>query len=199
MNTNKPELNPNISVQDFIDFYWLKKELTTFCKSQGIDISGGKIEIKQRIIQFLETGKITKKKASISKSFSKFDWNKEELFPHTIITDNYKNTENVRTFFKKQIGEYFHFSVDFMNWMKTNEGKLLSDAISEWKRLSLLKKDKNYQTEISPQFEYNKYMRAFLADNPDKTSKEAMKFWNLKKTQRGSMEYNQSDLNLENV
>ena len=50
-----------------------------------------------------------------------------------------------------------------MKWIKENVGKTLGDAIIEWNRINELKKDKNYVSEIDPQFEYNRYMRAFLA------------------------------------
>ena len=195
---NRPELNDTISPQDFKDFYWLKEELVTFCKTKGISSSGGKIEIADRISRFLETGQIVKNSdRQTKKAVSKFDWNKETLTTETILTDNYKNSENVRLFFTQQIGSHFHFTVDFMKWIKQNSGQILNDAIIEWHRLYALKKDPNFKTDIAPQFEYNRYMRAFLADNPDKTSKDAMKYWQLKRATRGDKTYNKSDLTLE--
>jgi hypothetical protein len=195
---NRPKLNNKISVQDFKDFYWLKEELVTFCKKNGIYTSGGKIEIANRISKFLDTGKITKQSGNaVKKTTSKFDWGKEHLTLKTILTDNYKSSENVRLFFSKEIGTHFHFTVAFMKWAKQNPGKTLQDAIKEWKRLYELRKDKNFKTEIAPQFEYNRYMRAFLEDNPDKTSKDAMRYWKLKRAKRGSKEYSRHDLELD--
>ena len=83
-----------------------------------------------------------------------------------------------------------------MDWVKQNQGKTLADAIVEWNRQHDVKKDKNHKTEIAAQFEYNRYMRAFLADNPDKTSKDAMKSWKRKKSLRGGNEYERADLSL---
>ncbi len=40
-------------------------------------------------------------------------------------------------------------------------------------------------------------MRAFLKDNPNLSSKDAMKFWKLKSSQRGSNEYDAKDLGLK--
>ncbi len=84
-----------------------------------------------------------------------------------------------------------------MNWSKQNTGKTLQEAITVWKNLYDLKKNKNFKSEISPQFEYNRYVRAFLADNPGKTNKDAIKYWKLKKAARGSNEYSKSDFNLK--
>lgn len=196
----RPQLNNKISLKNFRDFYWLKEELVLFCKSIGIKTSGGKKELEERIFIFLETGlitDITTTKQEQNKTQSKFDWNNAHLTPETIITDNYKNSENVRVFFKKQIGNKFHFSTPFMQWMKNNSGKTLADAIVEWNRLNELKKDKNNKDEIAPQFEYNRYIRAFLADNPQLRLKDAIHYWNIKKQMRGKRIYEPSDLLLK--
>ncbi len=193
----KPILDKNISLKDFNDFYWLKKELVQFCRTIGISSTGGKIEISDRIRTYLSTGKIIKEVKHTPKAKSKFDWTNEILTRNTLITDSYKNCKNARIFFIQEIGSHFKFNVIFMKWMKENIGKTLNDAIIEWKQIDALKKDPNYISKISPQFEYNKYMRAFLKDNPTLSSKDAMKFWKLKSSQRGSTEYEAKDLELK--
>jgi GNAT superfamily N-acetyltransferase len=62
----------------------------------------------------------------------KFDWHKNELTSETKITENYKTTQNVRRFLKKHFGEDFHFSREMMAWMKSNAGKTLGEAVTEW-------------------------------------------------------------------
>ncbi len=194
---DKPILDKEMSVEDFNDFYWLKKELVAFCRTIGLPSSGGKIEISNRIRTYLLTGEIVKQEKHKPKIQSKFDWANEVLTKDTLITDNYKNGANVRNFFIKEIGTHFKFNVIFMKWMKKHTGKTLGDAVEEYKRIEALKKDPNYLSEISPQFEYNRYMRAFLKDNPNLSSKDAMKFWKLKSVQRGATEYNPKDLELK--
>ncbi len=193
----RPILNKNISLKDFKEFYWLKKELTDFCRTAEIPTSGSKIDLTQKIETYLLTGTIKQDLKSALKVKSKFDWNNEVLNLETTITDSYKNTENVRTFFINQIGSNFSFNVKFMKWMTENNGKSLENAIRYWKELAENKKDNNYQSEIAPQFEYNRYMRAFLSDNPNLSSKDAMKFWNIKRMKRGTNEYEKTDLDLK--
>ena len=193
----RPPLNHKISIKDFTEFYWLKEELTNFCKNNGLKTVGGKIEITKRIQNFILTGNKTYQSKPKLKFKSNFNWNTENLNRTTVITDNYKNTENVRIFFTAEIGANFSFNVKFMKWLKENVGKTLAEAIKEWKQIENLRKDQNYVSEIAPQFEYNKYMRAFLAENPTLKSADAMKFWKLKKTQRGTNEYEKSDLLLK--
>ena len=56
----RPNLDRNITLADFNDFYWLKEELADFCKRVGISTSGGKIEISDRIRHYILTGKTDK-------------------------------------------------------------------------------------------------------------------------------------------
>ena len=193
----RPALNKEISCTDFNEFYWLKQELIDFCKIVGILTSGGKIEIANRISHYLSTGEVRSSERKKVENQSNFDWNKEKLTTETIITNSYKNGENVRDFFTQEIGAHFSFNVIFMKWVKENVGKTLAEAIIEWKRTNDLKKDKNYVSEIDPQFEYNRYMRAFLNDNPGLSSQDAMKHWKLKRQKRGTNEYKKNDLNLK--
>jgi hypothetical protein len=81
-----------------------------------------------------------------------------------------------------------------MDWMKNNIGKTLNDASIEWKRLHLLKKDKNHKSDIAPQFQYNRYIRDFLMDNPHLSTKDATRHWNIKSTIRGDKSYSKEDL-----
>lgn len=84
----RPNLDKNISVNDFKEFYWLKQELVDFCRIIGISISGGKLEIADRIRHYLSSGKVTRTEKKI-KNISKFKWEHEKLTRETIITDNY--------------------------------------------------------------------------------------------------------------
>lgn len=199
MIDKRPELNEQISLRDFKDFYWLKEELISFCKKNSIAHSGGKIEIANRITHFLETGKKLKSTHVARKSKSKFDWGNERLSLDTVITDNYKNTVNVRSFFSNEIGSHFKFNALFMKWMKQNAGKTLEVAIAEWNRIYLMKSDDKYESDIDPQFEYNTYMRDFLKDNPHLSAADARNYWMLKRNTRGSKKYMKEDLLLSVV
>jgi len=179
----RPELKISLSPSDIKNYYWLKSELIAFCRANCINTSGGKIEITTRIEQYLVTGKcdVRLKKPS---STSNFDWKNGELKLSTILTDNYKNTENIRAFMSLHIGTHFKFNTEFMNWAKNNAGKTLSDAIQEWNRIYVLKKNKQQITTIAPQFEYNLYVREFMAKNKGCKFSEAVQSWNMIKKEK---------------
>lgn len=189
----RPKLDENISIENFQNYYWLKKELVDFCRNLGINTSGGKIDISYRIEQYLKTGeKIVHSERE--KSISKFNWNSTKLDLNTLITDNFSCTENVRSFFKQTIGENFKFNVPFLKWLKSNNRKTLEEAIEKWKEINAHKKDTNFKTEIAPQFEYNTYIREFMSDNRNLSMKDAINCWNSKRYLSGRRKYQKEDL-----
>ncbi len=193
----RPDLIYVSTVEEFRSYYWLKEELVLFCREKGIAASGNKADLAGRVEVFFETGELIKSAKSLSrKTVSRFDWNREVLSPDTLLTDNYRNTENVRAFFKKEIGARFRFTAPFMAWLKKNTGKPLSEAVAEWQKMDREKREGKAVPDIAPQFEYNRYIRDFLKNNPGKTLKEAIHFWNLKKNLPGDNHYIVSDLGL---
>jgi hypothetical protein len=192
----RPLLDKDLSVEAFNDYYWLKEDLVAFCRIYGINTSGGKMDIEDRIRTLLTTGEIIAKVEN-QKFLSDFDWKKSELTLNTLVTDNYKNTENVRAFMKKHIGEHFKFNVDRMKWMQDNVGKTLGEAIEAWKKIAERKKRLKIVNTIAPQFEYNAYIRDFLADNKDKSIKDAIEYWKIKKSKKGDNRYSREDLEQE--
>ena len=47
-----------------------------------------------------------------------FDWHKDRLTRATPITPSYRNTQNVRRFFKAECGSHFKFDRPFMAWLR---------------------------------------------------------------------------------
>lgn len=184
----RPELKKDLHVEDFRNFYWLKEELQSFCRENGMSASGSKLEITERIAVFLETGEITKpmKKRKTS--------SKEALLTNlsldTVITEHHRCSQMVRAFFKSHIPK-FHFSTYIQNYFKENVGKTYRDVVDVWYEEEERKKDPSYKKDIAPQFEYNRFMRDFFADpkNKGKNRKDAIAAWNQIKKLPGSNKY----------
>ena len=127
----RPELSNIKSVDEFDRWYWLKEELVTYCKENGLQVTGNKLAVANRIRQFLKNGiRETQSTKKLKKANSKFDWNAEKLSLETKITDSYKNTQNVRRFMVSQVGPSFRFSIPLMKWMKENEG--IEEGRNDW-------------------------------------------------------------------
>ncbi|HDR6258643.1 TPA: hypothetical protein QCX17_002149 [Bacillus cereus] len=126
----RPPLTKSISIEDFQNYYWLKAELQTFCRENGLPASGSKIEITDCISHYLTTGKILKN-SSVQK-VSKASLSYKDLSLQTIITNNHRCSEDVRAFFKEKIGTNFSFTVALQKFFKENVGKTYEDAIAFW-------------------------------------------------------------------
>lgn len=60
MTEERPVLDKTLNSKTFQEFYYTKKELLDFCRENHISTSGGKLELAERIISFLDTGYVPK-------------------------------------------------------------------------------------------------------------------------------------------
>ncbi len=188
------------SGKEFNSWYWLKDEMITICKKSGWPSYGRKFDLRDRIMYAIDNNGKIKPETKKSKPRSKFNWSKSKLTLKTKITDNVSFGPNFRKFMTSHIGDHFYCHSDFMTWVKKNEGKNLQEAINIWKELELRKKDPNFKRKIADNNMYNQYTRDFLQDNPNKTIKDARKYWLMKKllpTKNGFVKYEKSDLTLK--
>lgn len=183
----RPVLDKNLDSKTFRDFYFLKEELVNFCRENGLPVSGGKLEIADRIAHFLDTGEVISVSSVKMKSVSISD-----IHLDTKIEPNFVCSEKHRAFFKKHIGTAFSFNVAFQNWLKNNTGKSYKQAIAAY--YQILEEKKKGKTTIDRQFEYNTYIRDFFADNQGKSLEDAIKCWKYKKQLQGHNRYERTDL-----
>ena len=184
----KPLLTKSINPETFRDYYWLKEDLQSFCRENGMSASGSKADLTDRVEVFLRTGEI-KKPVRVTRK--KVD--DSNLSLDTIITEGHRCSQNVRYFFMSVIPN-FHFSTYIQNFFKNNVGKTYQDVVDAWYEEEERKKDPSYKREIGSQFEYNRFTRDFFADpsNEGKTRQDAIDAWNIIKRQPGSNEYKSS-------
>lgn len=186
--SERPNLTKHIDGKTFRSYYYLKEELIDFCRSNGLPVSGGKIEITDRIAHYLDTGEIVS-----VKRVSKPKADIKDITEDTLIEPNFVCSEKHRAFFKEKIGNHFSFPVAFQKWLKENTGKTYQQAIEAY--YQILDDKKKGKTTIDRQFEYNTYIRDFFADNEGRSLEEAIKCWKYKKSLQGHNRYEKSDLN----
>jgi len=176
-------------------WYWLKSELAAEAKRLGLRHSDGKFSILDRIAHFLDTGETSLPNDNRPGPKSKFDWHSAPLTPDTVITDSYKNSQNVRRFFKSQLGERFKFTIGFMDWIRLNHGATLADAVVEYRRMT----DVGEKAPIRDHNQFNQYTVDFLKDNPGAGMADVRRVWALKRalpSDDGRHRYERSDLDL---
>ena len=183
----RPDLNKELDGETFRSFYYLKEELVEFCRENNLPVSGGKIELTNRIACFLDTGTVletsAKRKATIDVGL---------ITENTLIESNIVCSEKHRAFFKEKIGKSFSFNVLFQKWLKNNAEKTYGDAINAY--YQILEEKKTGKTTIDKQFEYNTYIRDFFEDNQGRNLDEAITCWKYKKSLQGHNRYEKSDL-----
>ena len=191
----RPEITTITSGAALKRWYWLKDELAAEAKRRGLKYSDGKFAILDRIAHFLDTGQTSPPSDVKSKPRSKFDWHSAPLTPETVITDNYRNSQNVRRFFKAQVGDGFKFTIGFMDWIRQHHGATLADAVAEYRRM----KAAGDKAPIREHNQFNQYTVDFLKDNPGAGMDEVRRVWALKRalpTDDGRHRYERSDLDL---
>lgn len=114
----RPDLSTQLDGQTFRSYYYLKEELTGFCRANGLPVSGGKLELTDRIAYFLDTGEIQAVKRKGRKSAG-LPQQAGDLTEETRIEPDFVCSEKHRAFFKERIGKSFSFNVAFQKWLKT--------------------------------------------------------------------------------
>ncbi len=196
---NRPDFSNIKSGTEFNHWYWLKEEMIEICKQAGLPVTGRKFDLRDRIMFALDNNGKIKPQSKKKKVLSSFNWSKSQLTLETVITDNISFGPNFRRFMAGQIGNKFQCHSDFMDWVKSNEGKTLEDAVLKWLELESRKDDPSFRRGIADNNMYSQYIRDFLDDNPRQNLKNVRKFWLLKKqlpSEDGFIRYEKSDLDL---
>ena len=197
--TSRPDIDSVTQGVELKRWYWLKSELLTRAKGLGLRTSGGKFELLDRIAHYLDTGERDVRGAGPAKVVSSFDWHKAELTDATLLTDSYKNGQNVRRYFKSRLGDGFKFNIEFMAWLKANTGKTLADACDEYRAMKAREAAPGFRSDIAHHNQFNQYTRDFLDDNPEMGMAEVRKYWALKialPSETGRHVYERADLEL---
>lgn len=187
--SERPDLDITLDGKTFREYYYLKEELVDFCRKHNLQATGGKLELTDRIAEFLDTGNRNSATHIKRKSPSVV-----EITLDTVIESNFVCSEKHRAFYKAHIGKSFSFNVLFQKWLKSNAGKTYRESIDAY--YQILEDKKKNKTTIDRQFEYNTYIRDFFTDNKDKNLEQAIKCWKYKKSLKGHNKYEREDLKI---
>lgn len=184
---DRPVLDKDMDSRAFQDNYYLKEELVQFCRQEGLQTTGGKIELNERIVRYLDT-----KEKITSPVVSRRSPDIGDITESSVIENNLICSEKHRAFFRQAIGERFTFNVMFQKWLRNNAGRSYEDAIQAY--CGIIAESGRGRTVIGEQFEYNAYIRDFFADNSGRGLNDAIKCWKYKKSITGHKRYERSDL-----
>lgn len=188
MSDVRPLLSPNLDVDDFCSFYWLKNELAQFCRAYGIIATGSKKDLEERIKVFLMTGDASRA-SQISPSYVNAASQSVFLSLDTKVPQGFRCSYEARDFFIKYLGPSFRYSVALQKYVKANPGITFLQVIDEYKRQQQAKEV--HTSEIDAQFEYNQFTRDFFNDptNQGKSRQDCIEAWHRIKVRRGPRKY----------
>jgi hypothetical protein len=155
------------------------KELKNIAVKLSIPINGKKGNLIARIVYFINTGIIVKEpilpKISCAKSGEIYP-----LKPNSLILKGaYKNDLKTRQFFKKLIGEYFHFTAFGVDWL--NERWLAGKPPTYQEFADMWKKEYVYRKQQvkkpKEEWAYISFSQKFMKENPSVKRSELLKAW----------------------
>jgi len=170
----RPLLTDKIGLNDFYNYYWLKEELVQFCRQHQLPTNGNKKTLTERIAAY-----VSGKPIPITTN-SRVKVKMPDEFTHqTIIGKNWRCSQDLRFYLEQEIGSHFHFDKVMRDLIHNGQGKTIGEVIRTW--LDSQNKHKQ-ETEIAPQFEYNRFIRDYFQLHTEANFKDAVKAWNIHKS-----------------
>jgi hypothetical protein len=167
MQMNRPAL----SAENFRAWYWLKKELQAYCRTQGLPTSGSKEDLTLRVQAHL-SGRVLPPIASVSPRRDM----PAQLTPETVIDSGWRLNDALRAFFVAHTGKGFRFNQALRDLFKNPQGKTLAQALTIYAASA-----QNSAQPIQRQFQFNQHIRDFFAQHPTATRAQALAAWQKKR------------------
>ncbi|MEM6784638.1 MAG: DUF6434 domain-containing protein [Bacteroidota bacterium] len=175
---SRPPLTEHLAVEDFLDFYWLKAELVGFCQRVGLPTGGPKVEVRERVAAYLRDGTVLK---PAPKRSGPVDPMPDVLTGATRIGRGWTCGKRLRAYFAAEVGPSFRFNRALIDFIKTGEGRPLSEAVAVWRASK-----ENPERPIEGQLEFNRHTRAYHRAHPDATREKVLRAWKAKRAKRRS-------------
>jgi hypothetical protein len=165
----RPSFSDALSSREFARWYWTKDELSGFCRSRGLSTSGGKVDLAGRLAAFLDgrAQPVASARRAPGKQLT------EPLAAHTIVPQGQRCSQVLRAWFSDELGSGFHFDAPMREFFAGADGtSTLADALDHWANTRNVER-----TEIAPQFELNRFTRAWHQTNPAGTREQMLAAW----------------------
>jgi hypothetical protein len=159
------------------------EELKTIALKISLSDKGKKWQIIARIIHFIETGEKQKLPTipKVSCAVRGTDYQLNRNAP--ILKGAYKNDLKTRLFFKKLIGDYFHFTafgIDWINerWMDSNP-PTYQEFADMWQ--AEYKRRKEIPATPKEEWAYINYVQQYLKKHPTSTRQNLTNAWEIER------------------
>jgi SAP domain-containing new25/Domain of unknown function (DUF6434) len=167
---SRPELTVTLTGAELLRWYWLKSELISFARVLDVATSGSKEELTTRVAAVLDGHAPPSRKRDPGGAAGQLVG---DLSASTIIPPGQRSSQELRGWFRDHVGPSFRFDRHMREFIKSADGTTtLSDAVKHWNLTR-----SGPAIEIDPQFEFNRFTRAWHAANPSGNRAELLEDW----------------------
>lgn len=168
--TQRPDSAPTFSGAELLRWYWLKIELISLARHLDVATSGSKEELTTRLVAVLDGHS----PPPISRAAGRLgDQLSGNLSASTIIPPRQRSSQALRGWFRAVIGPSFRFDRHMRDFIQSDGGiTTLGDAVHHWESTRNLP-----AAVIDPQFEFNRFTRAWHAAKPSGTRAQLLTDW----------------------
>ena len=169
MSGARPALSADLPAETFEDWYWLRSELTAFCRAEGLRATGSKGELAARVSAYLRTGTRCDRSAPRPRRARM----PERFDEATVVGEGWRCSQPLRAFFEARLGPGFRFDAAMRALIASGAGLTLAQVMER----HAAQRAAPGRSEIAPQFEYNRFMRAFSQERPGASHADAVAAW----------------------
>lgn len=182
MKKKNPPITDDMPLEEFRKHNWLKTELMAFCRDHQLSAAGSKEDLLQRIENHFTVGERRVRRRVMNPKVRKTRPKRakqklETPTLDTVITPDFRGSQNNRRLFREHLGNNFRFTARMMQWIRANVGKTYRDAMDEYRRDQKEQLIKKGRRKDGPQARYNRFLREYRAQNPSVTFKQAIAAW----------------------
>ncbi len=170
----RPPLTARLTGTELRRWYWLHSELIDFARTLGVATAGGKVALTERVAFALDgqpppPGSGGRRSVGGAQLVG-------PLTEDTVIPTGQRCSQRLRAYFVAHLGAGFHFDAPMREFISTG-GRTLGEALEYWRTTRPAHPRPSAATEISAQFELNRFTRAWHQTHPGRPRAELLAAW----------------------
>jgi hypothetical protein len=168
----RPALSTALTGAELRRWYWLKEELVHLARELGTSTAGGKELLTGRVAAALD-GVAPTEPAPASRRSAGRSQLTGTLDASTRIPEGQRCSQLVRAWLRDQVGGSFRFDAEMRAFFASTDGsQTMQDALDHW-----CSTRGQGATSIEPQFELNRFTRAWYQTHPGGSREQLMEAW----------------------
>ena len=167
----RPSPDDVSTARDVRDWYWTRAQLDQIARRLQVSRAGNKADVAARLAATLDGLPDPTTPSSRGGGGLSAPLRRDQVVPK-----GQRLTSDLRRWMQAQVGAGFRFDVHMRGFFADPQGRTLADAVSLWHATR-----DSPATQISPQFEYNRFTRWYRGAHPTASRTELLAAWQVYK------------------